>query len=329
MAAQFVNIVLPTAAPMRALTAPSEMDCSTEEVVEDGRLDLRFRAEGWDVIIELKIYASYGQNQLDRYLSVLDRVHDAYVTAITRAVPRYGEPRHGVDERWLGSVQWRHLLPGLRAMRGRDPALNEQWPLFFDVLEEEGSMGFTKPQPDLFRLFGELRAVMKHTDEFVEALQMPLLEALVDALGGGEGAADIHRGRGGRMHIARSRNAITDIIFRVPASGAQRIRAGLFAYNPPVRFYVAPMSGRTWVARMARLSPSAQEAVRYLISRGFRDRDLHSFFELDEQTLRSPTLEENVVEWTHARFVDIVESGLLECTTEPFGLSTQDEELSG
>jgi hypothetical protein len=305
------------------------MRCTTEEVVQDGRLDLRFRADGWDVIIELKINAGFGRNWLDRYLSVLDDVGDAYVIAITRTVSKYGEPERGVDQRWLGSVQWRRLLPALRAMESRNAALSQQWPLFFDVLEEEGSMGFTRPQPELFRLFGELRAVMKHTDEFVEALQIPLLEALVNALGGSEGAADIHRGRGGRMHIARSRNAITDIIFRVPASGEQRIRAGLFAYNPPVRFYVAPMSGRTWVARMAGLSPNAQDAVRFLISRGFRDRDLHSFLELDEHTLRDPNLEENVVEWTHARFVDIVESGLLECTTEPVDLSPQDDEEPG
>ncbi|HWQ23382.1 MAG TPA: hypothetical protein VNK94_04685 [Gaiellaceae bacterium] len=319
MAGQFMNVVLPAVDRDRALVAPTEMDCSTEEVVKDGRLDLRFRADGWDVIVELKIYAGYGRNWLDRYLSVLEGVDHAYVAAITRSVPRYGEPERGIDRRWLGSVQWHRLLPGLRAIQSVDDHLSREWQLFLGVLEEEGSMGFTKANPELFELFGRLRETRKHIDEFVEALQMPLLEALIKALGGDERAASVYKTKGGRMHVARSWNGITDTIFLVPAGGPQRIRAGVFAYNPPVRFFVAPKNGRAWVARLAKLSPEANDAVKALVARGFRDHDLHAFLELDEQRLMSSTLEEEVVDWAYARFVDIVESGLLACTVGPVG----------
>jgi hypothetical protein len=93
------------------------LTCSAEEVVEDGRTDLRFRAELWDVIVELKIYASYGRQQLSRYLSALSDVEHAYVTAITRTVPTYGEPPTGADPRWLGSTE-RPLGPALRLRAG-------------------------------------------------------------------------------------------------------------------------------------------------------------------------------------------------------------------
>lgn len=327
MGAQFVELVLAALAPHRRLSLPSHLECSTEELVEAGRPDLRFRADGWDVIVELKIYASYGRDQLDRYLSVLEDVDGAFLTAITRSVPRYGEPSADGDARWLGSVQWRRLLPGLRGMRSADEQLNSQWPVFLGVLEEEGSMGFTQPKPDLFRVFAQLRETRLHTDEFVEALQMPLLEALVKALGGDSQAASIYKTTGGKMHVARSWNAITDSIFLVPADGAQRIRAGLFAYNPPVRFYVAPKNGRTWVARLAKLPPEAQESVKFLFARDFRNHDLHAFLELDETLLLGPSLEEDIVEWAHARFVDIAQSGLLTHTVEPAAPEGSDDEL--
>jgi len=321
MGAQFVNLVLKTVSEGRAGSTPRELRCSTEEVVEDGRLDLRFRADGWDVIVELKIYASYGRDQLDRYLNVLDKVDSAYVTAITRSVPIYGEPDRNVDPRWLGSVQWRRLLPELRKLQSRSPALSTQWLLFLDVLEEEGSMGFTKPEPELFAMLGQLRSSAKHAVEFMKALQMPLYEALVQALGGDETAAALYKTRGGGLYIGRSWNGIIETAFRIPPTGPPRIRAGVFAYKPPVRFFVAPHTGRRWITRLGRLSPEAQAAVRFLIDHGFRDHDLHSFLELDENTLLSPTLED-IVEWAHARFVDIVNSGILLCNAEPEPVQT-------
>jgi len=192
MASQFVNLVLRNAANGQAPAAPPDLQCSTEETVDGGRLDLRFRASGWDVIIELKIDAGYGGDQLTRYLNVLSEVDCAYLAAITRSVPTYGEPA-GIDPRWLGSVQWRRLLPELRAMQVSDSVLDAQWPLFLDVLEAEGSMGFTKPEPRLFEALTQLRQSSNHVAEFVRAVQVPLYDKLLDALGGDESAASIYK----------------------------------------------------------------------------------------------------------------------------------------
>jgi hypothetical protein len=99
---------------------------------------------------------------------------------------------------------------------------------------------------------------------------------------------------------------------RVPATGEIRLRVGLFGYNPPTRFVVAPHNGRRWLTRLGSLPPEGQRAVEYLLERGFRDYDLHAFLELDEAQLTSPTLEEDVVKWVRSRFDDLVASGLFE-----------------
>jgi hypothetical protein len=207
----------------------------------------------------------------------------------------------------------------MRAMKSVDQKLNDQWPILLDVLEAEGSMGFTKPRPDLFEALGQVRASGNHIAEFVRAVQVPLHAALVDALGGDDTAAAIYRTRGGGLYVGKSWNGIIETAFRIPPSGPPAIRSGVFGFNPPVRFFVAPHQGRRWAARLARLDPKAQAAVRFLFERGFRDHDLHAFYDLDRRALQSPTLEEDVVEWAHARFVDIVQSGLLDTTLQPGG----------
>jgi len=290
---------------------PSELDVTAEEVGDVGRFDLRFRALDWDVIVELKIHAGYGRGQLRRYLSALDLVSHAYLVAITRDVPLYGEPPLGEDPRWIGSVRWRALLPALRRLPFADESLRAQWPLFLDVLELEGSMGFTRPDPKLFATWSFMRQATNHVEGFVEAVRWPVLHALRDVLGGSEAAADFYRGRGGRPVLSRSAWGKADMPIRVPASGPLRLRVGVFGYDPPTRFYVTPHNGRRWVTSLAALPPEGRRAVSELVERGFRDNDLHAFLELTEERLASAQLEEEVVQWAHDRFVDIRESGLL------------------
>ena len=86
--------------------------CVAEEIVQAGRLDLRFRAGTWDLIIELKIHAGYGRGWFERYLSELSDGQHAHLAAITRDVP-IGEPPAGVPAKWLGATRWRSLLKGM------------------------------------------------------------------------------------------------------------------------------------------------------------------------------------------------------------------------
>ena len=327
-ASRFLRLVLESASG-RSFDVPDALAVTTEEVAGGERFDLRFRADGeWDVIVELKIHAGYGRHQLKRYLAALDDVDNAFVCAITRDVPLYGEPPVGVDPQWAGSVRWRDLLPALRELPVKDPLLGSQWLVFLDVLEEEGSMGFTRPDAELFTAWSLMRRASGHVEEFVEAVRWPILAALHDALGGGTDSADFYRTRGGRPVLSRGKWGKADMPIRVPGDGDIRIRVGLFGYNPPTRFVVAPHNGRRWLTRLRSLPPEGQHAVEFLLERGFRDYDLHAFLELDEELLASPTLEEDVVFWTRERFGDIIASGLLS-VAPPGGRKGTDDEDEG
>lgn len=327
-ATAFLRLALETASG-RPFDTPSDFVVTTEEVAGAERFDLRFRVAGeWDVILELKIHAGYGRQQLQRYLAALDEVDNGFLCAITRDVALYGEPPVGVDARWAGSVRWRELLPGLRELPVEDPVLRAQWQLFLDVLEEEGSMGFTRPDPALFSAWSLVRKASGHVEEFVEAVRWPVLAALHDALGGGAESADFYRSRGGRPVLSRGKSGKADMPIRVPGNGEIRIRAGVFGYNPPTRFVIAPHNGRRWMARLRSLPPEGQQAIEYLLERGFREYDLHAFLVLDEEQLASPALEEDVVAWCRSRFGDIVASGLLD-VTPPGGRRGANDEDEG
>jgi hypothetical protein len=147
MAAEFVRSVVqkaPHGARVDLTSLPTRLRCRAEEKISEGRADLTFEDEEWrwHVIFELKIYAGYGHDQIGRYLRSFRRSADRHVLAsITRDVPTYGD-YEAEDARWAGSVQWAKLLPDLSALRPRNLMLAGQWPLFLDVLEKEGSMGF-------------------------------------------------------------------------------------------------------------------------------------------------------------------------------------------
>jgi hypothetical protein len=334
-AGSFVALLLrkaPAEVPVRV--EPPALSCRAEEVVDTGRLDLRFFDEAeWDVIVELKLYASYGRDQLQRYLDALRDVKHAYLVAITRDVPTYGEAYLAGEPRWLGSVRWRPLLLGLRDLPFTSDVLATHWRLFLDVLESEGSMGFTRPDANLFATLSTVRRAADHADDFLKALQQPLIEGLRHALGPHNLTADFYRAqRGiGRPVISKRWSGILDLQFRVPAdSKVSSLRAGLFAYNPPTRFYVAPQHGRRLSARRQYLPESHRHAVEELVRLGFRDYDLHAFYDLTEERLASPTLEEDIVRWAHDRFAELAQSGLLQAQHllkgASFAVSGEDEE---
>lgn len=306
MGSQFVGLLLGTR-DQRDLAAqiPGELACSAEEVVEDGRVDLRFRSDDWDLIVELKIHAGYGRDWLNRYLDALEPVPHAYVLAITRDVPVAEPPPR---DRWLGAVRWRHLLSGLRVLTARDASLGSQWVLFLDVLEMEGSMGFTRPRPELFDAFATSGSVMRHMTDFLHAIEHPLLDALIDSLGGGVGAARPYLKHG---TYSWSRGGRVDIPYLVPADGPARLRAGLIGSVPPTAFFVQPHRGQQWLTRRGSLSPEAQMAVTRLRQGSFDQGDFRAKLPLHSELLARPDFEEYVVGWARERFDEIVASGLL------------------
>ena len=63
-----------------------------------------------------------------------------------------------------------------------DPTVAEQRRLLFDILEDEGSMGVTRVEPELLRALGAGRRSTKHAVAYMEGLRTPLLISLQEAL---------------------------------------------------------------------------------------------------------------------------------------------------
>lgn len=318
LGADFVRHVL-TGLEERELakSTPQRLDCAAEEIVSEGRLDLRFRGQDWDLILELKIHAGYGAGWFDRYVGALTDARHGYVVAITRDVPQYGEPPAGSHPKWLGSIRWKSLLDGMRALEPADSDLRAQWPLFLDVLEQEGSMGFTRPDPALFDAYAQTKLALDHMEEFVLALQTPLLQALRDALGGDESAASLYWKSGRRL--GRTRTGRISIPFRVPAAERSwRVRAGVISWTPPASFFVQPGPDQRWDRRA--FSPEARAAVDALIGGGrFEGKWMAAFLPFDENLISSTEFEERIVGWAHERFAELVGSGLLSLPIEALG----------
>jgi hypothetical protein len=89
------------------------------------------------------------------------------------------------------------------------------------------------------------------------------------------------------------------------------VRAGLFGWEPPTRFSVAPSGASRLLASQA---PEEAEVCRELMQAGFRapkgpQRDLRAFFDLSEAALQSDELEGEVVEWARVQFGKLVDAG--------------------
>lgn len=134
---------------------PSHLVCTTERTLYDehggtlGRADLIFEDAAGDpfaLVVENKLYATYGERQLERYQAALRLVRGhggrGGLLSVTRDVPTTGELQSGADE-WLGSVRWAKLLPRLRKLPIHDDGVAAQWRLLLDVLDEQGDLGMT------------------------------------------------------------------------------------------------------------------------------------------------------------------------------------------
>lgn len=308
-AAEFVRSLLRNLNEDSHDSVPDTLSCRAEEVVTEGRLDLRFgSADGmWDFIVELKLGAGYGRDWLRRYSNALsDDAGYAYVAAITRDVP-VGEPPRGAERGWLGAVRWRHLLADLRGLTFADTQLQSQWRLFLDVLEAEGSMGFTRADPRLFDDYARARLAINHVEDLLRAIQHPLLGSLRNVLEQGEKGAALYYPTGKRF--GRSRDGRTDIPFKIPDDGPWRLRAGIQGWEPPATFHVRLAPNQRWSIRS--FNGAAKEAVESLRAHGFDPDWMHADIPLTYDLLTSPNLEEELVSWATKQFEVIHASGIL------------------
>lgn len=331
MAAEFVRLVVRKAkhADRVDLTAlPARLRCSTEDKIAEGRADLTFADEEhrWHVIFELKIDAGYGDDQIGRYLRSSRPSADRFVLAsITRNVPTHGDDEVD-DARWAGSARWAKLLPELKALRPRNPMLAEQWPLFLEVLEKEGSMGFTHADTDLFKAWANYVPAREHMIDFVDTVRQPLLEVLCDALAETQPGVD----RAGLASFA-SRGTTTPRVvvprlgtvtfsFRIPAKGPERLQAGIHHGPGEPNFFIDVLVPDT---------PARTPALKKLTPKGFWawQGGVGADLSLTDELLLSPELQETVVEFSRTRFQMIADSGIL--ALQPAAVPQDEEDESG
>lgn len=318
MASQFVELVCtraPHAARVTLDGLPGCLDCLSEQSLAEGRADLSFVSadRSWHVIVELKIHAGYGHDQLKRYLNSFHAdASRTVLAAVTRDVPTYGDLVID-DSRWAGSVQWVRLLSGLRALEPSNAELARQWPLLLDVLDEEGSMGFTQADPSLFKTWAGYYDARRHMIDFMNHVREPLLEALRNALGPQlpptERSHLASFMRPGKVVVVKTSLGKVVVRFRVPADGPERFSAGLRGWGEP-RFVVEvpfPKSG----------TPRERAAIAKLQELGFenwreKDVSLLRYLPLDDALIRSDQLERRVLDFAYESFRMIDGSGVLD-----------------
>lgn len=318
MASAFVELVVrktPRAQDAHLRDLPRELECRSEQVLPEGRADLAFRdaSRCWHIIVEVKVYAGYGDTQIPRYLRSFDRASQRQIlAAVTRDVPTYGED--AADDRWVGSVQWATLLPGLRALRPTNRQLASQWPLFLDVLESEGSMGFTAADPDLFTAWSKYVDARTHMVDFVDSVRLRLLDELRESLTEQPDRPNDPAARADFVTIGKVGKVVTPrlgkvlIRFRLPAGGQERLWAGMWGWGDPRFFVETAHPGE----------PTA--AVKHLHAGGFEswnNKLLTRYLPLDRAMLENPTvLRDNVIGFSRSSFDAIVKSRILDVAAD-------------
>ena len=183
--------------------------------------------------------------------------------------------------------------PHLRGLFPGDPALAQQWPLLLDILEDEGSMGFVNASADFFRAWEVAIPAQRHVESFVDAIRVPLLQELRDALTdvGCETTAELYV----RAGMPGGRETVQNMIqahFGIPIGGPCRLWAGMWAWED-LHWEVKtsfPVSG----------PPAADRAVAELRHAGFRswqDKVMTRLRPIDEAMLGRPTFQEEIVAW--------------------------------
>lgn len=326
LAAAFVRVVLEhskRSSDPRWKELPDEFECRGEVVLTGGTVDLEFRdvASSWRVLVELKIGAGYGNAQIERYLYSLDPADQRQVlVSITRDVPKYGDPPLDGKPNWAGSVAWGVLFDSLRALRPSNEALAVQWPLLFDVLEDEGSMGVTRVKPELLRAWARAVPARQHAVAFMQGMSPSLLAGLQEALEPlFPDLAPEARASAAETPTAGRRPQV-DVNFFIPSGGEERAAAQLWAWLD-FRFTVSvryPADDRSQAAKAALASLDAAGFENY------KNRWLWRSLPLDDELLASPALTDRLLEWAKESFDLIAATGVLGFDVLP--LVTPDDE---
>jgi hypothetical protein len=219
---------------------PPELLCDAEFVLEGGgRVDLRFEDQErrFGLLVELKIGAGYGGDQLDKYLRAADELGYEHIglTAVTKSPPWYGEESVSSDVRWLGSARWSRIFVAMRTLRHAE--LDLEWSAFLDVVRYQGDFGVVTLDREAVRGWARYREGSGILRSLLEELAAPALDVIRSQTGSDDDvAASLKKGASpvwtwnDRVHLR----------FAIPGRAApeERLRIQFFAYAGRVHFCV-------------------------------------------------------------------------------------------
>lgn len=224
---------------------PPTLLCDAELVFESGRrVDLRFEDEDgrFGLLVELKIDAGYGHEQLDDYIRAADTLGYERVglAAVTKSPPWFGEEDVSKDVRWLGSTRWSRIYQSMAQLRHAQ--VNDAWTAFLSVVKDQGDFGVVALDRYAVRGWARFREGSNILKALMEELAGPALDVIANeagaaaaGLGDSELVATIKKG----LSPVYTWNDRVHLRFALPAHAAEeRLRIQFFASGGKVHFCV-------------------------------------------------------------------------------------------
>lgn len=198
-AAAFAVAILKRAprTPAAALAeVPAKLLCRAEVTMvgaggqDLGRADLVFEdleQRDFILIVELKLDASYGVGQLDRYRQALDAMphRSKYLAAITKTQPLSGENVVADSPSWLGSLRWFELYEDLHDVVPHDGLGSSVWRSALQLLRRQGDFGPMDFDPQLLAAWARRREAEDFIRSLLQQLALPTLELVRQNTGQG------------------------------------------------------------------------------------------------------------------------------------------------
>lgn len=140
----------------------------------------------WVLLAELKLHSGYGDRQISRYLAALDTIPAPAkaLVAVTKFHPVTGEEEAEGDPRWLGSVRWRDIFAGLRALPVADAAPDQGWRAALDLLSDQGDFGLMNYSDDVMAVWNRRAEADRFVRNLLATLGPPIELIARDALAG-------------------------------------------------------------------------------------------------------------------------------------------------
>jgi hypothetical protein len=305
---------------------PEELDCEPEHHAFDeagkdlGFVDLSFTnaAEGFTLLVELKLHSGYGYRQLERYRDSLDTLGErSALIAATTWLPAYGEDEVSSDRRWLGSVRWAEVFDALKSVEHSDPVLRQLWPDLLNVVRDQGDFGVMTIDRNAVEGWARWQEGRRQMVALLEEIHVPTLSLIRHELARRRGVAVTEDLATERRHKSRLVWPWADslhIEYKIPPGDGERFRIQFAGGQDKLYFTVEARHGDNRVMRRA--TDDLVRVTSELEARGFRTGHywgsywaaLHPV----EEWIDDPTISQALLRLVEKDLHTLVESGIFE-----------------